>query len=111
MDDNRGSARADQELSLHDDTSVGLRLHDTAQAGADGAEILAVAGDGAHIGRTTYARLYGPRAELTLDVDDGFWHRGVPGALLDELVAHAASRGISTLIAPRLEDMRRGGAP
>lgn len=44
-------------------------------------------------------RLYGPRAELTLDVDDGFWHRGVPGALLDELVAHAASRGISTLIA------------
>lgn len=86
-------------MTLPDGTMVSLRSGAILSDGTAGAEFLAADAYGEDVGRGAYVRLYGPRAEMTLDVDEGFWHRGVPGALLDALVAHAAREGISTLLA------------
>jgi GNAT superfamily N-acetyltransferase len=87
-----------EELSLHDGTAV--RLHAVAAVpGDERAEIAAVDADGRIVGRVTYARVYGPRAEVALDVDAAFWHLGLPRALLDRSRDRAACLGISTFLA------------
>jgi len=62
------------------------------------AELVARDADGRTVGRAAYRRVYGPRAELSIDVDDAFWHRDLPAVLVASLREHAAAAGISTLL-------------
>ena len=76
-------------------------------AGGDWARILASDAAGRVVGRVAYARVYGPRAELTLGVDDAYWDCGLGEALLARLRANAAQHGIATLLARvRASDVR-----
>jgi hypothetical protein len=59
----------------------------------DGGSIVARAA-GRVAGRASYTRVYGPRAALSIEVDDAYWHRGLPGVLIDALAARAARVGI-----------------
>jgi hypothetical protein len=107
----RACLHADEQLSLPDGTVVRLRTidldRDAAVAGADGAEMEVIDADGRMVGRLAYARVYGPRAEVALEVDDALWHRGLPHALLDVGCGRAACRGISTfLVRVRAADVR-----
>ena len=73
------------------------------------AEIVAEDLDGRVLGRAGYARVYGPRAVVTLEVADGLWRGGLPEALLASLCRRAARAGISTLLArvgPRETQLR-----
>jgi len=69
-------------------------------AASRGDRVALVAQDaaGVTLGRVAYSRLYGPRAELTLDVDAAFWHSGVPALLLVAASDHAARAGISMFL-------------
>ena len=101
----------DEHLRLRDGTAVRLRTtgrdRDAAALGAERVEITAEDADGRMVGRVAYARVYGPRAEVALKVDDGFWHRGLPQALLERMCARAACLGISTFLARvRASDVR-----
>jgi GNAT superfamily N-acetyltransferase len=60
--------------------------------------IVADDGEGSAIGRVSYVRVYGPRAELALAVEDGWWRRGLAEALLEQLCDLAAGHGITTLL-------------
>ena len=64
---------------------------------------------GRAVGSAGYSRVYGRRAELTLDVDRRLWHRGLAETLLLTLADLAAARGIATLLVPLrgLEDRTR----
>jgi hypothetical protein len=69
--------------------------------------IAAFDADGRSLGRVEYRRVYGPRAALTLDVEDAHWHRGLPATLLADACAQAAAEGISTfLMRARAGDVR-----
>jgi GNAT superfamily N-acetyltransferase len=73
----------------------------------DGASLAAEDRDGRVVGRVSYRRLYGPRAALTLEVDEAFWHRGLPRVLLTDACEAAAACGISTfLVRVRASDVR-----
>ncbi|MDP2710005.1 MAG: hypothetical protein Q8O56_02180 [Solirubrobacteraceae bacterium] len=62
---------------------------------------------GRTVGRAAYARVYGLRAELSLEVDDARWHAGLPEELLAALCEVAAARGVATLLVrARPSDMR-----
>ncbi|MGH2941632.1 MAG: hypothetical protein ACRDLN_02490 [Solirubrobacteraceae bacterium] len=75
--------------------------------GDPGAEVVANDLDGRTVARAAYTRVYGPRAVITLDVDDPFWHRGLPETLLADLCLRAARAGISTFLArARASDVR-----
>jgi CBS domain-containing protein len=97
----RGEQPPDRHPSLRDGTPVSLWTTDRARGAATGADehaaIFAAAG-ARTVGRASYARLYGPRAEVTLEIDDDFWHRGLPELLLARLCAGAADAGISTFV-------------
>ncbi len=86
---------------MRDGTAVALRTIDVDRHGAfcgeEHAAIVAEAGGGT-VGRAAYATVYGPRAQLTLDVDEAFWHRGLRELLLARLCARAACAGISTFV-------------
>ena len=102
---------SDEHLRLRDGTAVRLRTigrdRDAAALGAERAEITAEDADGRTVGRVAYVRVYGPRAEVALMVDDRFWHRGLPQALLARMCARAARLGISTFLARvRASDVR-----
>ena len=84
-------------LVLADGSSVGLAVRGLDTAG-EWARILAADAAGRVVGRAAYARVYGPRAELTLVVEDAYWDRGLADALLTALRAHAAEHGIATLL-------------
>lgn len=84
-------------LVLGDGSSVRLAVRGLDAAG-EWARILAGDATGRVVGRAAYARVYGPRAELTLVVDDAHWDRGLAHALLTTLRAHAAEHGIATLL-------------
>jgi CBS domain-containing protein/GNAT superfamily N-acetyltransferase len=99
-----------RQVVLRDGTPVALRTIDVDRdgvfCGEDHAAIVAEA-DGRVAGRAAYSRVYGPRASLTLDVDEAFWHRGVSELLLARLCARAACIGISTfVIRARASDVR-----
>ena len=82
--------------------TVSLREDDHAGAGVFGDDhvcITALDGDGREVGRAVYQRVYGFRAELTLDVDEALWHTGLPELLVTSLSMRAARVGIATLLA------------
>lgn len=93
---------AGERLVLRDGTAVWLRAmildQDVAAAGDDAAGIAADDGERHAVGHAVYARVYGPRAQMTLHVDDVFWHRGLPEALLGRLCDRAARVGISAFL-------------
>lgn len=63
--------------------------------------------DGHPVGHAAYARIYGPRAECSLDVDDAYWHEGLPQILLANLCSEAAAVGIRTFVVrARASDLR-----
>jgi CBS domain-containing protein/GNAT superfamily N-acetyltransferase len=91
--DRRADAVGDA-LTLRDGTVVRLAL----DAHGDDATITARDDAGRVVGRVASARVYGPRATVTLDVDAGYRHRGLAEALLASLCLVAAGRGISRLL-------------
>ena len=97
----RDGAWSDGELvRLSDGTAVLMRSIDLGAARAvpedDVAGIAAEDLAGHTVGWATYARAYGPRAEVALTVDPQFWHRGLPEVLLARLSERASRVGIST---------------
>jgi hypothetical protein len=88
-------------LRLRDGTAVTLRTSDLARdptiAGDERATITAQA-EGHIAGKVSYTRVYGPRAVLCIEVEDAFWHRGLPELLLTALCARAARLGIATFL-------------
>jgi GNAT superfamily N-acetyltransferase len=84
-------------LMLADGSSVRLAVRGMDAAG-EWARILASDATGRVVGHAAFARVYGPRAELTLVVDDAYWDRGLADALLTTLRARAAEHGIATLL-------------
>jgi len=73
-----------------------LRLCAAASA-ADAGAITALL-DGVVVGRVSYERVYGPRAQLSLDVDDAHWHCGLADTLLVAVSLLAARRGIARFL-------------
>jgi hypothetical protein len=61
-------------------------------------ELAAMDADGRTVGWIAYRRVYGPRAELTLEVDDALWHAGLPEALLGSAGRRADAGGIATFL-------------
>jgi hypothetical protein len=90
-------ADAAARLRLRDGTAVTLRTSEAGTAGDERATISAQA-EGRTVGAVSYARVYGPRAVLTIELEDGFWHRGLPELLLTALCARAAQLGIATFL-------------
>lgn len=87
-------------------TAVALRA-DRDQTDAEGAGITALDTRGRAIGRAAYSRAYGPRALVTFRVDDEYWERGLPAALLHDLCVRASGAEISTfLMRVRAADLR-----
>jgi hypothetical protein len=89
---------AGEELRLRDGARVLLRalVHDL---GAERAAITAADANGRIVGTAAFVRVYGPRAELTLEVDDAWWQPGLPEVLLADLCDLAALSGIATFLA------------
>lgn len=85
-------------LRLRDGTPVWLHASDPADAHGERAEIVALGRDGCDLGRVGYRRIYGPRAVLTLAVDDESSSRGLAEALIAAVAATAAGAGIATLM-------------
>jgi len=95
------AAGDDTRPRLHDATAFELRLIDLERhAALSGDECAAVVAevDGRVCGHASYARVYGPRAVLLVEVDDAFWHHGLAGALLIALSCRAARLGITTFL-------------
>jgi len=89
-----------EQLVLRDGTVVAL-LADVDRDGvicADERAAIVAGSGGGTVGRVAYVRAYGPRAVLTLEVDEAFWQRGLPELLLARLRASAAGVGISTFV-------------
>ena len=90
-------------LRLGDGTRVWVQvagLESGAMACVDErAEIVACDESGATVGRAAYARVYGPRAVLSLEIDDAYEDGGLVEHLLDELCRHGQRFGISVLLA------------
>lgn len=86
---------------LHDGTEVALQTVDVQPHGAisgdQRAAVTARVGDRV-AGHVSYERVYGPRAVIRIDVDDAYWHRGLPELLLDALGARASALGITTFL-------------
>jgi hypothetical protein len=99
--DGDGGRGAGAPLRLSDGS--GVRLNRTRRPATPAAqECGEVAADdlcGRPIARGAYRRVYGPRATLELDVEDAYWHGGLPQLVLDSLCADAARSGIWTLLA------------
>lgn len=85
-------------LRLRDGAPLMLRVLALAPRG-ERVVIVAEDATGEAIGRAEYVRVYGPRAVLTLKVDEPFWCLRLPEALLSNLCRVAADHGISTLLA------------
>jgi len=88
---------APARLRLRDGTAVTLHASDPAIAGDARATITGQA-DGHAAGVVSYARVYGPRAVLWIEVEDAFWHRGLPERLLTALGSRAEQVGIATFL-------------
>lgn len=86
-----------REVRLPDGSLVTVRLR-MLDARGDRVEVVAKDATGRIAGRATSARVYGPRAELRLALDDGYWRSGL-GEILTETLCHvAAQQGISRLL-------------
>jgi hypothetical protein len=99
-------------LLLSDGSTVALRAHAFDVRG-ERAAIFAHDASGRTVGSAEYARIYGPRAELTLMVDERLWPVELPAVMLAILCRRAADEGITTLLArvhegePRLPALLR----
>ena len=59
------------------------------------------------MGRAEYSSIYGPRAVVTIEIDEAYWHRGLAEVMLASLCVAAARAGISTfLLRADAADMR-----
>lgn len=88
-------------LPLHGGDDVWLRLDAPASDDAWTAEevrLYATDAGGAVVGYAAYVRVYGPRAAMTLDVDEAFWHSGLAELLVVCVRALAARAEISALL-------------
>lgn len=85
-------------VRLHDGTLVRLTLDEPGVVPGERAELSARDAGEQLVGRVAYRRVYGPRAELSIDVDDAYWHRGLPALLIGSLRERAAAAGISTFL-------------
>jgi hypothetical protein len=99
-----------ERLRLRDGTTVTLHAVMLARHAAlpddQRAAVRADAG-GCFAGEASYERVYGPRATLRIEVDEAYWHRGLPAVLLTTLGARAGRLGISTfVIRVRARDVR-----
>jgi hypothetical protein len=88
-----GAAAACERLSLWDGTAATLRGHADGHGAAMAAEV-----DGRLVGRVIYTRVYGPRAVLSLDVDEEFMQLGLTELLLAAIGELAAKDGIATFL-------------
>jgi hypothetical protein len=68
-------------------------------AASDHHGVLAQASDGRIIGHAAYLRLYGPRAELALELDDGGDQATIAQRLLRSLAQVASEHGIRHFVA------------
>lgn len=96
------AAGATSGLFVRGGLAVRLREVDVEGAGVLGDEYACIAAEdreGRTVGRAVYRRVYGPRAELTLEIDDALWHSGLPALLVASLCQHAARVGITKLLA------------
>jgi GNAT superfamily N-acetyltransferase len=91
-----------ERLQLADGAAIRVRSidprADRALPDDEYAGVAALDPDGRAVGWASYARAYGPRAEVTLHVEPLYWHRGLPQVLLDRLCLRAAYVGISTFL-------------
>lgn len=85
------------ELGLPDGSTVSLLLH-ALDARGDRISVHAEDADGRTVGCASYARVYGPRAELELEIDDRSWPSGLPEVLVASICDVAAGHGIATLL-------------
>lgn len=88
--------RARVALRLSDGRPAWLRA--CANRPDEHAEIVAADADGRVVGRAEYRRVYGPRAVLTLTVDDELRCPGLAGAMIAAIASIAAAAEISTLL-------------
>lgn len=89
--------RGRASLRLHDGTPVSLRTP-WADMPEERAEIVAEDADGRIIGRAEYRRVYGPRAVLTLTVDDKLSRGGLAEPMIATISSIAAAAAISKLL-------------
>jgi hypothetical protein len=95
------ASRAEQPPLVGDATTLQLRTADLeGAAGAPDGDRAAIAAvvEGQVVGRASYTRVYGPRAELSLVIDDVHWYGGLPETLLAAISTHAAGFGITTFL-------------
>lgn len=72
--------------------------------GTDHIGLVATDGHGAIIGHAAAIRLYGPRAEVAVEVDETHRHLGLASLLLRRLAREAELHGIRRLVAEVLPD-------
>lgn len=95
--DRAGAAPATGRRREADGLGVTLQLREL-EARGDRAAVLAEDAGGHVLGHACYRRVYGPRAQLTIGVDDRLWPSRLPGVLVASICAVAAGHGISTLL-------------
>ena len=86
----------EREARLADGSAVTLRLC-TLDRG-DRVTVVAEDAGGRSAGRAGFARVYGPRAELSLALGEDFWCSGLAEVLVATLCHVAAEQGISVLL-------------
>ena len=87
-----------RSLRLDDGTVVWLRCSQPAGVRDERAEVVADAIARPGVGRAAYRRVYGPRAVLTVALDEELWPAGLATALIAAIGAIAAAAGISTFL-------------
>lgn len=89
------------------DLAAAARLAASAD-GTDHIGLVATDGDGSIMGHAAAIRLYGPRAEVAVEVDETRRHLGLASLLLRRLAREAERQGIRRLVAevlPENQDM------
>lgn len=104
------AARGGDRAHGDDGGTIELRAIELARHPAlpEDEHIAVVAQVGGHVaGQASYQRIYGPRAMLSLDVDDAFWRHGTPQLLIAALAERASLLGIGTFrMRVRASDLR-----
>ena len=84
---------------LRDGSQLWLHAADPAERSAERVALAVVDARDRTVGRASYERVYGPRAVVTLDVDDDLAHSELREVLLAALCVRAARCGITVLLA------------
>jgi hypothetical protein len=91
------AGQPERELRLPDGSAVTVRLL-TLDPRGDHVTVVATDARGQIAGRTGFARVYGPRAELSLALGEDFWCSGLAEVLVATLCRVAARQAISVLL-------------